>query len=62
MISKGVEGNSVSERRSGKEFWGWSLMRVVLGVRVAVLVGLVFKEGVIGIGFKLGRCKIRQEI
>ena len=62
VISEGVKRNSVSERGNVKDFWCWSVIGVVLVKRVRILVGVVFKEGVIRIGLKGGRCKIREDV
>ena len=56
------KGQRVSERGRVNDFWGSSLIGMVSGVIVEVLVGKVFKEGVIWIGFEEGRCKVKEEV
>ena len=58
--SKGIRHQNVQERV--EEFWGCSIIGVFLGVIVGVLVGGVFKEGVIAIGHERKRCNIEEEV
>ena len=54
VMSKGERVNSVSERGRVKELWVCWGTEVLLGVWLGKLMGVVFKEGVTGIGLRGG--------